>query len=50
MLKGFNMNGHNGHLGHVTSIMSRNLNFLVATCLHPKFGSKWPTVSEKSQF
>ena len=39
----FNIYGHNDHIRHVTSIMSCNFNFLVATSLHPKFGSKWPT-------
>ena len=46
----FNIYVHGDHLGHVTNIMLLNFHFLVPKGLHTKFGSKWLTGSEKSQF
>ena len=31
---------HGGHLGHMTSIMLKNVHFLVSESLHIKFGKK----------
>ena len=42
-LRVFTIYGHGGHLGHVTSIMSKDFNFLVPESFHSKFASDRPS-------